>query len=110
MNEFLILHIFTGSVLLAVGLAMKFMPPKKINSFYGYRTPRSMKSQFAWDDANLFSATLMFWAGVSTLLVQVLCYVFIGGHISLLISLGYYLIFIILIVVLTERRLKLKGF
>ncbi len=110
MNEILILHIFTGSVLLGVGLAMKFIPPKKINSFYGYRTPRSMKNQSAWDEANSYSATLMLWAGISTLFIQTVLFFSIGGHKSLLISISYYFIFIAISIFITEKRLKQKGF
>lgn len=110
MNEIVVLHIFTGSVVLAVGLLMKFLPPKKINSFYGYRTPRSMKNQLAWEEANSFSAKLLLWAGISTLFIQVVCYFALGEHISLLIQLGYYLAFVIVSIVLTEKQLKAKGF
>src|SRR5688572_29458800 len=106
MNEIVILHIFTGSVLLAVGSLMKLVPPKKINSFYGYRTPRSMKSQLAWDEANTYSADLMLWAGISTVLVQTILFFSIGGHESLLISPAYYLLFIGILIFLTEKRLK----
>lgn len=110
MNQFLILHLITGTLFLAVSLMMKIWPPKKINSFYGYRTPRSMKNQLAWDDANTFSADLMMWSGISLLFVQVICYVLIGGHISLLVSIGYFLAAILTTVVLTERRLIKKNF
>lgn len=110
MNEMLTAHLITGPVLLAVSLIMKLWPPKKINSFYGYRTPRSMKSKPAWDEANTYSAELMLWAGISTLLVQAILFFTIGGHESLLISLGYYLVFIVISIFLTEKRLKQKGF
>jgi uncharacterized membrane protein len=110
MNEIVFLHIFIGSVLLGVGLLTKLMPPKKINSFYGYRTARSMKSQAAWDEANTYSADLMLWAGISTLFLQAILFFSIGGHESLLVSLGYYLLFIGVLIFLTEKRLKQKGF
>ena len=47
-----------GGGLLAVlfGLLLYFLPPKKINWIYGYRTIRSSKSQPAWDFAQKFSA------------------------------------------------------
>lgn len=110
MNDIILMHIIIGPVLLAASLLMKIWPPKRINHFYGYRTPRSTKSQLAWDEANRYSAKLLMWAGISTLLVQVLCYTFVGGHFSILISIGYYLAFLITSIVLTERRLKAKGF
>ena len=110
MSEILIAHCIVGPVLLAASSMMKLWPPKKINSFYGYRTPKSMKSQLAWDEANTYSADLLLWAGISTILIQVISYFVVGGHISLLISIGYYLVFLIVSIILTERRLKLKGF
>lgn len=110
MNQLIILHFFTGSTLLAIGLLMKLWPPKKINNFYGYRTPRSMKNQLAWNEANSFSAELLVWAGVSTVIVELICYMAVGGYASLLIAVGYFLVFAVLILVLTERRLKAKGF
>lgn len=106
MSEIIILHLFTGAVLLGVGLLMKLIPPKKINSFYGYRTPRSMKNQAAWDEANAYCATWMLWAGISTVLIQGVLYFAIGGHKSVLMSLGYYLAWVVVSVFLTERRLK----
>ncbi len=110
MSQTLILHLFIGSVLLALAMLMKFWPPKKINSFYGYRTPRSMKNQMAWDEGNSYCADLMIWAGISTIVVQFLCYLFVRGEISILIPVGYYLVFVLASIVLTERRLKTKGF
>lgn len=110
MNEILLIHVIVGPVLLAASLMMKVWPPKKINHFYGYRTPRSTKNQLAWDEANQYSADLLMWAGISTLPVQVISYLVVDGHISILISIGYYLVFVITSVVLTERRLKAKGF
>jgi uncharacterized membrane protein len=109
MNEILIAHLITGPVLLSASSLMKLWPPKNINSFYGYRTPRSMKNQLAWKEANSYSADLMFWAGISTPIIQLTLYLAIGGQASLLLSLGYYLAFIVALI-LTEKRLKEKGF
>lgn len=110
MNEILKVHLFMGAVLLAASSIMKLWPPKKINSLYGYRTPRSMKSQDAWEAANSYSADLMLWAGVTTLIVQLVSYVSVGGPTSIFISLGYYLVFIFTSIFLTEKRLKARGF
>lgn len=110
MNQIIGVHLFTGTVILAVSFLMKLWPPRKINHFYGYRTPRSIKSQPAWDEANRYSADLMMWAGISTLVIQAICYIFIGGASSILIPLGYYVGFILISIVLTEGRLKSKGF
>lgn len=110
MDTIIVLHLFTGGLLLGASLLMKIWPPRKINPFYGYRTPRSMKNQFAWDDANKFSADLLMWSGISTVLVQLIGYATLGGHISVLIAVGYFLTSVILTMILTERRLIKKGY
>ncbi|MGE5580305.1 MAG: SdpI family protein [Bacillota bacterium] len=53
MNVFL----FANSVLLPfavslIGVRLRRNPPKRVNWFYGYRTPRSMRSPEAWEYAN----------------------------------------------------------
>lgn len=39
-------------------------PPKKVNGFYGYRTPRSAKSPEAWAFAQAYCGKLWFCAGL----------------------------------------------
>lgn len=39
-------------------------PPKKINSFYGYKTPLSMKNQENWDFAQRFASKEMMKLGL----------------------------------------------
>jgi uncharacterized membrane protein len=110
MNEIVRLHIIVGSVLLFVSFLMKLWPPKKINSIYGYRTPRSTKSQGAWDEANTYSADLLMWTGISTIVVQAISYFAVDGHTSILIALGYYVACVLISIILTEARLKGKGY
>ncbi len=45
------------------GMLLSWKPPKKINPLYGYRTPRSMKSQKHWDFAQRYSAQWLVYAG-----------------------------------------------
>lgn len=47
------------------GAILRFFPPKKINSFYGYRTPRSMKNQENWDFAQKYAGQLMLSWGLA---------------------------------------------
>jgi len=61
-------------VIAITGLYVKNNPPKKINSLYGYRTKRSMKSKEAWDFAQVYSSDLLFsWslAGMVGLALQI---------------------------------------
>lgn len=46
------------------GVVLKFKPPSKVNSFYGYRTNRSMNSQKAWDYAQRRAGELWLYMGV----------------------------------------------
>lgn len=49
----------TGLLGLIAGYYLKKYPPKHINGFYGYRTPRSMKNQKHWDLAQQLGAKNM---------------------------------------------------
>lgn len=45
------------------GWRFQVKPPKNINSFYGYRTARSMKNQQTWDYAHQVCGKIWFRAG-----------------------------------------------
>ena len=59
------------------GVVLKFKPPSKINSFYGYRTIRSMNSQKAWDYAKGRIGALWLYMGVILYIVFILSMSFI---------------------------------
>lgn len=52
-----------GVVFIIAGYIQKTYPPKKINNYYGYRTPAAMKTQETWDEANRYSARVMIKTG-----------------------------------------------
>lgn len=53
-----------------------FIPPKKINSIYGYRTHRTLQNKDIWDFANvLFSQSLLKYTGISFLASLLLTFV-----------------------------------
>ncbi|WP_299626423.1 SdpI family protein [uncultured Tenacibaculum sp.] len=65
MSPFLYVLSVNG-LLFLFSLIFYFFPPKKINSFYGYRTPRTMQNQNIWDFANnFFNKQFLIYAGVS---------------------------------------------
>ena len=49
--------------LLFLGWTFQKKPPKTINRFYGYRTPRSMKSRETWVFAHHTCGRLWVWLG-----------------------------------------------
>ncbi|MDN4142537.1 SdpI family protein [Bacillus velezensis] len=100
-----------GLLMAAAGISVTFFPPKSINSLYGYRTKRSMADESQWKEGNRFSALLMILFGlisaaagfaVSLLIRQTQPFALIVQAV-LLIAIS------VLIIVLTERRLKQTG-
>ena len=52
--------ILLGIIVSIVTFIFVLRPPKKINNYYGYRTPQAMRDQKSWDFAQRFGARLMF--------------------------------------------------
>ena len=75
-----ILPIMILVVFSAGGLILYFFPPKKINSIYGYRTPRSMKNQSNWDFAQKLGGKFMLIFGFIIFLIQITVGYFITGY------------------------------
>jgi len=55
-----------NGLLFFFSIVFYLFPPKKINSFYGYRTNKSMKNENIWLFANaFFNKTLLIYAAIS---------------------------------------------
>ena len=63
-----------GAALAAMGLAGLIVPPRRPNWWYGYRTPRSMRSQEAWEDANRIASLLLVLVGFLSLNTGLTCW------------------------------------
>ena len=58
----------TNGLLFLMSIIFLKFPPKKINNWYGYRTPKTMLNQKIWDFAHaVFSKNLLIYAGISLL-------------------------------------------
>jgi uncharacterized membrane protein len=110
MDRHLISHLILGPTILLISLALKLYPPKKINGFYGYRTPRSMKSKEAWQAGNRFGANTFFWTSILTCFVQTVTFSLLDVDLSFRISAGFLVAGVLVGIVLTELHLKRKGF
>jgi uncharacterized membrane protein len=99
----------TSFVFIPCGLWLWKRPPKYPNMWMGYRTPRSMKSQAAWDFAQVYACRLLFYCGLALLVIALLCLPVTAteGFIVLLPTL-LVLVFTALPLYLTERKLKGK--
>ncbi|WP_096435894.1 SdpI family protein [Alteribacter populi] len=90
---------FLGTIILIAGLVLFTFPPKKINSFYGYRTGQSMDNLRSWTFANKLSSRLLILSGAILILVET-----VTGNFIVTLVLSF--VFLILIFILVERKLK----
>lgn len=67
------------AVMLYFGWRFLKKPPKHINSFYGYRTSRSMKNQQTWDFAHKVCGKLWFRWGLVLLPLSLLAMLLVLG-------------------------------
>lgn len=97
--------------LFIVGFVFSKYPPKKINSFSGYRTTRSMKSIETWNEANRYSANLLFKFSLLLLVITTLGMILTLKSFKLIaiVDLGSVIlsiIFIFIVIIKTEDHLK----
>ena len=94
-----------GLVTLGFGLIPKIVKPKKINSWYGYRTDMSMKNQDTWDEGNRYSSNQYILAGIILLILGKVGYAFLSykGYLVPLIGFVPILYFTVF---QTEKHLK----
>ncbi|MFA6276170.1 MAG: SdpI family protein [Pedobacter sp.] len=106
-NSLTSITLIVGLIFFIVGLLFKMFPPKKINSIYGYRTSSSMRNLDTWTVANKYSAGLMIFEGIGMTIIGILILMFSGiGTIGTGISVGFVILFVILLIVLTEKHLN----
>lgn len=94
-----------GMVTLAFGIIPKIVKPKKINSWYGYRTNISMKNQGTWNEGNRYSTNQYILAGIILIILGNIGYYFIQGKGYLVPLIGCIPV-LIFTVFTTEKHLK----
>lgn len=108
--KLLYIHLMLGPLMVVLSYIFKRFPPKTINHIYGYRTPRSMRSQEAWDCANLYCTHVFLIVSVLTCFVQLVTYSLMPSAQSIMWSSGFLVVGLIAVIPLTEVHLKKKGF
>ena len=102
-------------MMVGFGLLLMKNPPKKINSYYGYRTRRSVRSQETWDFAHYFFGKLWLVCGLVSLPISLVPLCMVLGKseqvisVAGLIVLGIQTLLLLVTILLTERALK-KNF
>ena len=86
---------------------MYYLPPTKINSLYGYRTPASMKTQERWDFAQRYSTLQMLKGSIALIVVSLVGWVIPAGT-AAKVSVGIVLIvlMVLYLFISTERAIK----
>lgn len=105
----LVLNLMLGPLLLVLAFLYKRFPPKRINHIYGYRTPRSMKNQEAWDCANLYSSNAFVVMSALICFVQVILWSLLPPYDAILWASGALVAGVIAVIPLTEAHLKKNG-
>ena len=69
-------HLACGPLMLFISFIYSKYQPKEISTIYGYRTPRSIKNNNIWEFANKVSAKYMIIASLTTIIFQLLGFIF----------------------------------
>lgn len=104
--ELVLTNLVIGPLFFLVSFALYRWPPAKINYFYGYRTPRSMRSQRHWKEANQYSGWLGIWVSAVVTFAQLITLYWYSPRAALNVGVGLLLAGLVAVIVLTERRLK----
>ena len=108
----LLMALLIPAIMAAFGVVCQKDPPQNINSWYGYRTRRSMASQEAWDFAHRYFGRLWFILGLILLPLSVIPMFFLLGKSvgtignASLVIMAVQLLFLIIPIFPTERALK----
>ncbi|WP_333852916.1 SdpI family protein [Epilithonimonas sp.] len=98
-----------GIIFILAGLIQMIFPPKKINSLYGYRTPRSMKNFEVWNFAQKLSPKILILIGFVLILFGIIA-LLLGLQEVLINSIGFglMLLFAIILFFYMESAIKKK--
>lgn len=108
-NPLFLIPILTGLTFVIAGIIMIIIPPKKINSLYGYRTSSSMKSQERWDFSQKYVAQELIKFGAILTLSSILGLVYdFSENISTIMGLGFMLIAVIFLILKIEKAIKIR--
>ena len=107
MNFLFLICLASGITFLIMGWIQRKYPPKSVNSFYGYRTSNSSKSQESWDFAQRYSADKIISSGLVVFLLSIIFYfIELEFVFSLMIGTIITMIPVIWVIVSTENAIK----
>lgn len=104
-NDFFWPIIIIDVLILAVSVLFYVFPPKKINSWYGYRTASAMKNPTNWEAAQRLSKKFILYFSIAILVVQIPI-LFYFQKFSLIITCFLWVLSLVLTLGLVEKKLK----
>ncbi|MBL7788333.1 MAG: SdpI family protein [Chitinophagales bacterium] len=98
-------------IFLIAGLISYCFPSKNINSYYGYRTPRSQKNQTNWDFAQKMSGKVVIvFAFIQLILLSLLSLILIHFQIAIDSIIPFQMILMVMLaivmLIICERKLE----
>ncbi|GLR18497.1 SdpI family protein [Portibacter lacus] len=109
-NNVIFICLFSSGIIIwLIGIYVLRKPPESINKLYGFRTPNAMKSQEAWDYAQVHGTKRMVRAAQLMILLSFISLYFnFSEMVGSLIAIAVLLIVLITPLVITEKELKEK--
>ncbi|HRN94708.1 MAG: SdpI family protein [Chitinophagales bacterium] len=102
MNSILLLNV----ILLIVSFLYWLFPPKKVNWFYGYRTPTTMRSDAVFELSNKIASRYFLLCVLACSVVSALLYFLFHDKVNEYVYYAVVLLFIVVAIALTEREIK----
>ncbi|MDA0193443.1 MAG: SdpI family protein [Bacteroidetes bacterium] len=99
-------YIIVPSVILVVGLALTFFPPKNKMSRYGYRTEAAMKSQETWDLAQILAGRHFIYSGLLSTISFLIVFTYSPSNASRLMAIVIPVLMVFTSIFFIERILK----
>jgi uncharacterized membrane protein len=107
-----VMNFIIPSVLFSFGLRFKRHAPKKINTYYGYRTERSMKNEETWIFAHRYFGKLWYRFSIILYILTIIWMLLLRDETVITITLYGFLLttiqlgFMTYPILLTEKKLK----
>lgn len=99
-------HLFLSFCILIIPIIFKVRPPMKINSYYGYRTPLSMRNEKNWKIGNRLYGNYLCYLSIITIVVQYTCFFLFDKLWALWIASGTWIFVLFFSIYLTEKHLR----
>lgn len=107
-SPFFVICLICGMIFALGGWIFRKYPPKKINNWYGYRTPSSQKSQERWDFAQNYSSKEMIRLGFLFLIISLPGLILPGTYVLMEVFAGVIVLIILTLAMLYRIESAIK--